>query len=69
MLKEFEGRGKTLEEAEALPEVKDVFRIEVLGTAAHAAEPHLGVDAIVIGSEIDCALVHESDKECHSIGV
>ena len=33
----------------------DRFRIEVLGTAAHAAEPHLGVDAIVIGSEIDCA--------------
>ena len=25
--------------------------IEMLGTAAHAAEPHLGVDAIVIGSE------------------
>ena len=32
MLKEFEGRGKTLEEAEALPEVKDIFRIEVVGT-------------------------------------
>ena len=36
---------------------------EVLGTAAHAAEPHLGVDAIVIGSEIDCALVQKLRRE------
>ena len=41
----------------------DRFRIEVLGTAAHAAEPHLGVDAIVIGSEIDCALVQKLRRE------
>ena len=41
----------------------DRFRIEVRGTAAHAAEPHLGVDAIVIGSEIDCALVQKLRRE------
>lgn len=41
----------------------DRFRIEVRGTASHAAEPHLGVDAIVIGSEIDCALVQKLCRE------
>ncbi len=41
----------------------DRFRIEVRGTAAHAAEPHLGVDAIAIGSEIDCALVQKLRRE------
>lgn len=41
----------------------DRFRIEVFGTAAHAAEPHLGVDAIVIGAEIDCALVQKLRRE------
>lgn len=39
------------------------LRLEVLGTAAHAAEPHLEVDAIVIGSEIDCALVQKLRRE------
>lgn len=41
----------------------DRFTVEVYGTAAHAAEPHLGVDAITIGSEIDCALVQKLRRE------
>lgn len=41
----------------------DRFEIEVLGTSAHAAEPHLGVDAIVMASEINCALVQKLRRE------
>ncbi len=41
----------------------DRFTIEVYGTAAHAAEPHLGVDAIAMGAEIDCALVQKLRRE------
>lgn len=41
----------------------DRFEIEISGTTAHAAEPHLGVDAIVMGSEIDCALVQKLRRE------
>lgn len=41
----------------------DRFEIEISGTTAHAAEPHLGVDAIVIGAEIDCALVQKLRRE------
>ena len=41
----------------------DRFEIEILGTTAHAAEPHLGVDAIIMGAEIDCALVQKLRRE------
>ena len=41
----------------------DRFEIEISGTTAHAAEPHLGVDAIVMGAEIDCALVQKLRRE------
>ena len=41
----------------------DRFEIEVLGTTAHAAEPHLGVDAILVASEINCALVQKLRRE------
>lgn len=41
----------------------DRFEIEVLGTTAHAAEPHLGVDAILMAAEIDCALVQKLRRE------
>ena len=43
----------------AIMAASDRFRIEVQGKAAHAAEPHLGVDAISIAAQIDCALVHD----------
>lgn len=41
----------------------DRFEIEVLGTTAHAAEPHLGVDAILMASDINCALVQKLRRE------
>ena len=41
----------------------DRFQIEVRGAAAHAAEPHLGVDAIAIASEIVCALTQKLRRE------
>ncbi|MCI8870116.1 MAG: amidohydrolase [Lawsonibacter sp.] len=41
----------------------DRFQIEVLGAAAHAAEPHLGVDAIAIASELHCALTQKLRRE------
>ncbi len=34
----------------------DDFRLAVLGEAAHGAKPHLGVDAIVLGSQVALAL-------------
>ncbi|MBD3367117.1 MAG: amidohydrolase [Candidatus Eisenbacteria bacterium] len=34
----------------------DDFRLVVLGEAAHGAKPHLGVDAIVLGSQVALAL-------------
>ena len=47
----------------AIMAASDRFRIEVTGTTAHAAEPHLGVDAILMGSEIACALVQKLRRE------
>lgn len=47
----------------AIMAASDRFDIEVLGTASHAAEPHLGVDAILVGAEIDCALVQKLRRE------
>lgn len=47
----------------AIMAASDRFRIEVQGKAAHAAEPHLGVDAISIAAQIDCALVHDLRRE------
>ena len=47
----------------AIMAASDRFHIEVHGLAAHVAEPHLGVDAILIGSEIDCALVQKLRRE------
>lgn len=44
----------------------DRLRIEVTGRTAHAAEPHLGVDAIVIASQIDCALVQNLRREVNA---
>lgn len=44
----------------------DRLRIEVTGRTAHAAEPHLGVDAIAIAAQIDCALVQNLRKEVDS---
>lgn len=41
----------------------DRFHIEVMGVSAHAAEPHLGVDAIAIGAEINCALTQRLRRE------
>lgn len=41
----------------------DKFRVQVKGRTAHAAEPHLGVDAISIAAQIDCALVQELRRE------
>src|SRR5699024_9186274 len=47
----------------AIMAASDRFHIEVHGLAAHVAEPHVGVDAILIGSEIDCALVQKLRRE------
>lgn len=47
----------------AIMAASDRFRIEIMGQTAHAAEPHLGVDAIMIGSKIDCALVQDLRHE------
>ena len=47
----------------AIMAASDRFDIEVLGTASHAAEPHLGVDAILVGAEIDCVLVQKLRRE------
>ena len=47
----------------AIMAASDRFHIEVHGRAAHVAEPHLGVDAIVVASEIDCALVQKLRRE------
>jgi len=41
----------------------DHFSIEIQGKKAHAAEPHLGVDALAIASEIYMALVHRLRRE------
>ena len=47
----------------AIMAASDRFEIEISGTTAHAAEPHLGVDAIVIGAEVNCALVQKLRRE------
>lgn len=41
----------------------DHFRIEVHGRKSHAAEPHNGVDAILIAAQIYTALVHRLRRE------
>lgn len=41
----------------------DHFTVEIQGKKAHAAEPHLGVDALAISSEIYSALVHRLRRE------
>lgn len=41
----------------------DRFNIRIAGRTAHAAEPHLGVDAIAIGMDIYCALVQKLRRE------
>lgn len=41
----------------------DHFRIEVHGRKSHAAEPHNGVDAILIAAQIYTALVHKLRRE------
>lgn len=47
----------------AIMAASDRFHIEIIGRTAHAAEPHLGVDAIMIASKIDCALVQDLRHE------
>ena len=41
----------------------DRFRIDVFGNTSHAAEPHRGVDAVMIASQIDLALVNNLKRE------
>ena len=47
----------------------DRFTIKIFGRASHAAEPHLGVDAIFVGTEIYCALVHRLRREIDPFSV
>ena len=47
----------------AIMAASDRFHIEIIGRTAHAAEPHLGVDAIMIASKIDCAWVQDLRHE------
>lgn len=47
----------------AIMAASDRFHIEIVGRTAHAAEPHLGVDAIMIASKVDCALVQDLRHE------
>lgn len=53
----------------------DKFRIEVCGKTSHAAEPHRGVDAIMVAAKIESALVCDLKREidpfdpvCISVG-
>lgn len=41
----------------------DKFRVEIFGKTSHAAEPHLGVDAISIGNDICLTLTQKLRRE------
>ena len=47
----------------AIMAASDQFSITVHGKTAHAAEPHLGVDAIMIGAQIHSAVTAELRRE------